>query len=172
MSLRSNDIINCLKVHFDENQWERMREDGGKKLKSTAVPSIFFNKKLSNPPRKSPKKRLLNSTPIPLKRSKFIVSEHNYSSKKQLNFENPDSFLENDVVIETDYNFSNQTTNNNDDSKEDLLKQIQALNNTLLKRTKIIRTLRAKISDNNKTSNKIAIKNKKKAAIFRTKKNS
>jgi hypothetical protein len=57
----------------------RIREDGTKKLKSSAVPSIFFHKKTPNHHRKSSKKRLLNSIPSPLKRSKFIVSEHNYS---------------------------------------------------------------------------------------------
>jgi len=93
------------------------KERMGKRFKSTAVPSIFFNKKPSNPPRKTLKKRLLNSTPSPLKRSKFVVFEHNYFSIKQLKFDDPDSFFENDVVIETDNNFSNETTNNNDSKK-------------------------------------------------------
>lgn len=78
-----------------------------------------------------------------------------------MTFDNPDPFLKNDPVIETNNNFRNKNTTNNDYSKEDLLKQIHTLNNTLLKRTKIIRTLRTKINDNNKTRNKITIKNKK-----------
>lgn len=141
-----------------------------KKLKNTAVPTIFSHKKPPNPPRKSSKKRFLNSTPSPLKRSKFIVSEHNYSSKKLLTFDNSDSFLKNDTVIETNNNFGNKTTTNNEYSIEDLLKQIHTLNNTLFKRTKLCRTLRKKINDNNKTRNRIVIKNNKQAAISKKKK--
>jgi len=44
-----------------------MREDGEKKIKKYSCPFNCFNKKPSNPPRKSPKKKLLNSIPSPLK---------------------------------------------------------------------------------------------------------
>lgn len=76
--------------------------------------------------------------------------------------------LQNNAVITTNNNIKT-TLSDNSIPKEDLLKQIDTLNSILLKRARIIRALRYKLNDINKTNNKIATKIRKQEVIYNIK---
>lgn len=71
----------CLcEVHFEEDQWERVRQDGKKKLKHTAVPTIFAFKPAKRK-RKLPRPTVKNSSDAsPSTKRKVVQHDHSYFS--------------------------------------------------------------------------------------------
>lgn len=90
-------------------------------MKFSAVPTIFTHQPIK-PIRKTPVKRLQNSTPSPIKRAKSNKTEHSYATSQQhleSSYDNPPS-IDNtytDINIIPDDTFE----------KADLLKQIEYL---------------------------------------------
>lgn len=75
-------IVIFIYSHFDESQWEKVRVDGKKKLKFSAVLTIFTHQPIK-PIQKTPVKRLQKSTLSPIKRAKSNITEHSYATSQQ-----------------------------------------------------------------------------------------
>ncbi|CAI6358976.1 unnamed protein product [Macrosiphum euphorbiae] len=149
--------------HFDESQWEKVRVDGKKKLKFSAVPTIFTHQPIK-PIRKTPVKRLQNSTPSPIKRAKSNITEYSYATSQQQSepsYDKPPSIDNTHATsqqhLEPSYDnppsIDNTYTDINiipDDTleKADILKQIEYLKKKISKQGQLVHKL---LQNNNHT---------------------
>lgn len=132
-----------LQVHFDDDQWEKTRLDGKKKLKATALPTNFCHIPPQKQKRKSLKKKL-TYTPSPLKRARKSILEHSYASNKLFSNDDTPTIINSNFTILHENSIDNLNSITDDIinpeienySKEKLLQQLKNIKKIIIKSVK------------------------------------